>query len=274
MGFLMCSPKYFGVYYVINPWMENQVVNPSKAMQEWSALYNTVAGLTDVRLIEPQSHVPDMVFTANAGLLRGKTFLPSRFRHDERRPEEPYFKSWFESNGYKIIDLPGDIRFEGAGDALFQPNRDLLWAAHGFRSDLQACDALADLFAIKVISLGLVNPHFYHLDTCFCPLLDNRVMYYPAAFDPASVRLIEEHSKNNIVISDEDAVNFSCNAVLVGNTLVMNYASADLKFRLEQAGYLVLTVPVPEFLKAGGANKCLTIALDDALEAGNFTHAA
>lgn len=275
-GLLMCSPKYFGVQYVINPWMANQVgkVNSPKARQQWLDFYRAIASLTDVKLIDPQPHVPDMVFTANAGLLRGKTFLPSRFRHDERRPEEPCFRSWFKSNGYKIVELPGDIRFEGAGDALFQPNKDLLWAAYGFRSDRQAHDALAELFGVTIISLRLVNPRFYHLDTCFCPLSGNRVMYYPAAFDSASVELIEEHTKNNIIVSDEDAGHFACNAVLVEDTIVMNHASSDLKSRLEQAGYRVLTVAVSEFLKAGGANKCLTIALDDPLDAGHIKHAA
>ena len=273
---LMCSPQYFDVQYVINPWMAGQIgkVNPSQARREWSEFYNTVAGLANVKLIEPQPHVPDMVFTANAGLLRGKTFLPSRFRYDQRRPEEPCFKSWFESNGYRIVELPGDLRFEGAGDALFQPNGNVLWAAYGFRSDRQAHDVLANLYGIKVISLRLINPRFYHLDTCFCPLLANRVMYYPAAFDPASVKLIEKYSENNITVSDEDAGHFACNAVLAGKTLVMSHPSPDLKLRLEQAGYLVMTAPVPEFLKAGGANKCLTMTLDDPFEAENLKHAA
>jgi N-dimethylarginine dimethylaminohydrolase len=273
---LMCSPKYFGVQYIINPWMENQVgkVDMALVYQQWSEFYLTVKNLTDVKLIEPQPNVPDMVFTANAGLLRGKTFLLSRFRHGERRLEEPYFRSWFLSNGYRVVDMPGDTRFEGAGDALFQPNRDLLWSAYGFRSDYKGHEVLADVFGVKTISLHLIDARFYHLDTCFCPLMDNRVMYYPGAFDAESVKLIEANSENNIIVSDEDAGHFACNAVLADRTIIMNHASQELKTRLEQAGYSVLTVSVSEFLKAGGANKCLTMALDELPGIANFKNAA
>lgn len=273
---LMCSPKYFGVQYIINPWMENQVgkVDKSLVNQQWSEFYFTVQQLTDVKLIDPRPNVPDMVFTANAGLLRGKMFFPSRFRHSERRLEEPYFRSWFQANGYKILDMPEDIRFEGAGDALFQPGRDLLWAAYGFRSDHKGHAILAEAFGVKTISLRLVDSRFYHLDTCFCPLADGRVMYYPPAFDAESVKRIEANSANNIIISDEDAGHFACNAVRVNDTIIMNHASDDLRSRLEQAGYTVIAVSVSEFLKAGGANKCLTIALDEPLGISDYKNAA
>lgn len=264
---LMCNPAYFGVNYVINPWMQGQVgkVDSTRARTQWREFYEALGRLADVKLIDPLPHVPDLVFTANAGILRGNKFIPSRFRHDERRAEEPCFKAWFSANGYEIVELPEGIRFEGAGDALPQPGRDRIWAGYGFRTDLEAHGFLTRVFQTEVISLQLVNPRFYHLDTCFCPLLDDHVMYYPGAFDPGSVRTVEEivPPENRVAVSREDAENFACNAVLAEKTLFMNGASRELRSRLERAGYVVAARPVTEFLKAGGANKCLTMALNE-----------
>ena len=210
--------------------------------------------------------MPDLVFTANAGLLHGKRFVISRFRHKERRQEEPFFRNWFQNNGYSIVDLEGNVHFEGAGDALFQPGRDLLWVSHGFRTDPEVQALLAEELKVRVLSLKLEDPRFYHLDTCFCPLNKDQILYYPQAFDAASQELIAQnvHPENRIALSTEDAVNFACNAVLIENRIILNYASDDLRQKLENAGYEVYIQPVPEFLKAGGANKCLTFALGEA----------
>ncbi len=263
--FLMCPPNYFGVKYTINPWMEGRIgtVDAKLAREQWDDFYFSLREVAEVLRIEPQLMLPDMVFTANAGLLKGELFIPSRFRHRERQGEEPLFKDWFRAQGYKIAEWDPAIPFEGAGDALFQPGRDLLWAAHGFRTDPAAHTRIANQWNIEVVSLRLVDPRFYHLDTCFCPLLDGKVFYYPRAFDAASQKTIEKRvpEKNRIAISTEDAVGFACNAVLADNNLFMNVASPKLRERLETLGYAVILKPMSEFLKAGGANKCLTLEL-------------
>ncbi len=263
--FLMCPPNYFGVKYTINPWMEGRIgtVDARKAQMQWNDFYFSLAKVAEVNRIQPQLMLPDMVFTANAGLLRNGVFIPSRFRHEERQGEEPLFKGWFLSQGYRIADWDPSVFFEGAGDALFQPGQDLLWAAHGFRTDPAAHAEAARLFNIEVISLKLVDPRFYHLDTCFCPLLDGHVFYYPRAFDAASREAIEKRlpQDKRIAIATEDAVRFACNAVLAGKNLFLNHASDDLRQTLEGLGYHVQVKPVSEFMKAGGANKCLTLEL-------------
>lgn len=262
---LMCSPDYFAVKYTINPWMAGKIgtVDHTLATRQWVDFFSTLKKLTEVKLLIPQPHVPDLVFTANAGLICGNKFIPSHFRHQERRPEEPCFRDWFRSSGYEVVEWQKLLHFEGAGDALFQPGRNLLWASHGFRTDAQTHSLLAKGFAVRVLSLRLVDPRFYHLDTCFCPLLDDKVMYYPKAFDAASLKLIEEYTlpQNRIPVADEDALHFACNAVLVDRNIIMNHVSDDLGRRLEAAGYTVIIKPVSEFLKAGGANKCLTLEL-------------
>lgn len=266
----MCPPEYYKIQYTINPWMKNQVgqVHPQWARQQWNDFFSTLREHAEIMLIEPRPHVPDMVFTANAGLLWRNKFIPSRFRHQERRAEEPCFKKWFQAQNCEIVEWKEPCYFEGAGDALFQPGRDLIWAGHGFRTDARALDLLEKELRVRVIGLRLIDPRFYHLDTCFCPLADDQVMYYPPAFDAASRQRIEENVRpeNRIIVSTDDALQFACNAVLVDKTILMNHAGAHLKKRLENAGYSVHIKPVTEFLKAGGANKCLTMQLETPAE--------
>ena len=263
--FLMCPPEYFGVRYAINPWMDGQIgrVEPALALQQWSQFYSALKQVADIHLIPPQSHVPDLVFTANAGLMFQNKFIASRFRHEERRREEPIYLKWFETRSADNVLLPKNMAFEGAGDALLQPGASRLWTGYGFRTDLEAHHLLNQQFNFEVISLKLVNPSFYHLDTCFCPLPDGLAMYYPGAFASESLQLIEKHilPENRIIVSENDARHFACNTVLAGRVLFMNHASPELTQTLESKGYIVNIQPVSEFMKAGGANKCLTLAL-------------
>lgn len=265
-SFLMCSPDYFEVRYSINPWMADQIgtVDSSRASQQWEDFHSTLKRFAKVQIMEPQPHVPDLVFTANAGLILKNKFIPSRFRRHERRNEESCFRAWFQSRDYQVVDWPDSIFFEGAGDALPQPGKNLLWAANGFRTDPEAHDLLAREFQWRVFSLQLVDARFYHLDTCFCPLQAGKVMYYPPAFAVESLKLIEENTapENRIPVSDDDALHFACNAVLADGNIIMNHAGKGLRKKLEDAGYTVFIKPVTEFLKAGGANKCLTLELE------------
>ncbi len=268
--FLMCAPDHYDVDYVINPWMEGNVHKSSRdrAVEQWQKLFHLLKEHTTVELVEPHRGVPDMVFTANAGLVLEKTAVLSRFYHKERQGEEPYFQQWFEEHGFTVHTLPKDLPFEGAGDALLDREGRWLWAGYGFRSELDSHPYLAKWLDIEVLSLRLMDERFYHLDTCFCPLLDGYLLYYPPAFDSYSNRLIEmrvpEHKR--IVVEEADAVNFACNAVNINQIIVMNKASDGLKQRLAQAGFQILETPLTEFLKAGGAAKCLTLRTTETVQ--------
>ncbi len=266
---LMCNPKYFGVEYVINPWMNGQVglADATTAASQWAVLHSVLASLTDVELIEPGKHLPDMCFSANGGLVVENVFVQTRFRVVQRRPEEDLFAEWFKSRNYEIVTLPDDEPFEGEGDALIHPGFPMLWAGYGVRSSLDAHRTLSDRLRVEVISLRLVDQRFYHLDTCFFPLPGNRVVYYPSAFDELSQREIERRvpPKNRLAVSESDALNFTCNAVCIGDTIVTNHASQDLQAKLSDWGFKVCTVPVDEFMLAGGAAKCLTLMLQQDL---------
>lgn len=266
---LMCAPSLYTVNYVINPWMDGNVgaCSQARAMAQWHRLYNLLAQFAQVHLVEPAAGWPDMVFTANAGLIRDEDVVLSSFLHPERQGEEPHFRRWFAEAGYNIIDLPRDTAFEGEGDALFSSDETRLWVGHGTRTNRSSHGTLAALWDVEVTSLRLVDPRFYHLDTCFAPLANGYVLYFPDAFDTPSRAAIEAFyaPEQRIAVNEADALQFACNVVNLGRTLVLNHISPALQTTLEERGFHVLQTPLDEFLKAGGAAKCLVLKLSSQL---------
>jgi N-dimethylarginine dimethylaminohydrolase len=265
--FLMCAPDYFEVAYVINPWMEGNLAlcRQETAQHQAQALAQLLATVAEVDYVEPVRGLPDMVFTANAGLVLEDKFVLSRFRHAERQREELHFARWFEQHGFEVITLPQDMPFEGAGDALLDRREPLLWMGFGHRSSEHCAPLLADWLALDVEPLRLVDPRFYHLDTCFCPLQDGSLMYYPSAFDAASQARIAARIplERRIVVRDADALEFACNAVNSGRHIFLNHASNGLLAELQRRGFIVHQTALTEFMKAGGSAKCLTLKLNE-----------
>ena len=263
----MCSPDLYDVNYVINPWMEGNLHKSTRdgALEQWRLLHDLVEKSGEVEPISPALGCPDMVFTANAGLVVGHKVVLSRFLHRERQGEQEPFKQWFIQHGFEVLELPPDLPFEGAGDALIDRQGNWVWAGYGFRSDLNAHPYIARWLNLEVISLRLIDPRFYHLDTCLCPLEGGWLLYYPQAFDAHSNRLIEQRipAEKRLPVSEADAVRFACNAVNVGRRLLVNQVSAELRAHLEVAGFEVFETPLSEFIKAGGAAKCLTLRLNE-----------
>jgi N-dimethylarginine dimethylaminohydrolase len=265
---LMCPPDHFEVAYVINSWMEGQYgkADAALALAQWEALRDVIARHVKVVLQPAQRNLPDLVFTANAGLVLGKKVIVSRFHAAERQGEEKYDRAWFVENGFEILDWPENLPFEGAGDALFDRGKAILWAGHGFRSDAAGPAVLEKTLGRKTLGLTLVDRRFYHLDTCFCPLKTGYLMYFPQAFDLKSQHLIETHvaPEKRIIVDEVDALKFCCNAVDLDGTVVMNDASESLQQRLREAGFAPVVVQLSEFIKAGGGAKCLTLKLAEA----------
>jgi len=274
--YLMCRPSYFGVSYVINPWMENQIGQSDQtlAAQQWDALYRTFTETigVEVALIPPVDGLPDMVFTANAGLVEGNQFVPSRFMHAERRGEEAQFIEWFSAHGYEVTDIPGYQ--EGAGDMLnwtSPTGESTLVCASGFRSDFEAAERVSSVVHRPTLAVQLVDPRFYHLDTCFCPLPGGHVIWFPAAFSESSQAAIRRLIPADLrfEVQAEDAVRFCCNAVGLTHSekrhIVMGHVGDDARAWLEGNEFSVHVRPLTEFLKAGGSAKCLTLRLDSGL---------
>jgi len=265
--FLMCPPEFYQVDYVINPWMEGNLDRASTtlAAEQWRRLHEIISHEAIVELVRPHPGSPDMVFTANAGLVLGQDVVLSRFFHRERRPEEPYFRSWFQQHGFRVHELPKDLPFEGAGDALFDRDRPFLWAGYGVRTELDAHAILASLLDVEVVSLRLIDKRFYHLDTCFCPLEAGYLLYYPSAFDARSNSQIERRvpAEKRLILEEADAIGFAANGVNIGSIVVLHRAGEALKARLTAVGFRVFESPLTEFLKSGGAAKCLTLRLSE-----------
>jgi len=261
--FLMCEPRFFEVCYVINPWMEGNLgkVNKELAMRQWENLYGIVSELASVSLIEPVAGLPDMVFTANAGLIHKKEVIVSSFRHAERQPEARHFEKFFFSLGYRVRHLKKETIFEGAGDALFD-SQGRLWFGSGIRSVSHALDEIVAALDVEACGLELTDPHWYHLDTAFCPLPQGQAIAYKKAFARKSVAALDDAFREDIIwVSETDARNFACNAIAIDRSVILHRASAELKSALKQCGFEVIEADVSEFLKAGGACKCLTLEI-------------
>jgi N-dimethylarginine dimethylaminohydrolase len=234
--------------------------------KQWKGLHDALAAHADIALLAPQPDVPDLVFTANAGMVLGSIAIASRFRSLERQKEEPINRAWFKENGFNLAPWPKNVYFEGAGDVLIDRGKErFLWAGSGFRSAETAVYLLRRLFNRRVVDLKLVDPRFYHLDTCFCPLAGGYLMYYPLALAPESCEEIEDNVPldKRILVSEEDALTFACNAVDLGEHIFMNAATPGLKEQLKKAGFKTVITPLSEFLKAGGTAKCLTLKLHE-----------
>jgi ornithine--oxo-acid transaminase len=270
---LMCHPSLYEVSYVINPWMQGNLGSSSRlrAIEQWESLHAALTKLAEIHLVEPIAGCPDMVFTANAGLARDGVVAISSFYHPERQGEEEHFRRWFQDAGYRVVDLPRETPFEGEGDALFSVDGARLWVGYGTRTLEASHAALRATWGVEVTALHLVDPRFYHLDTCFAPLEDGSLLYYPPAFDEASLARIEMFypAETRIAVGESDAFSFACNAVNLGKTIVLNCISAELEMELRDRGFDVIQIELDEFLKAGGAAKCLVMKLAAEMHSSN-----
>ena len=259
---LMCRPDFFGIEYEINPWMHlNQKTDLLNSHRQWWSLHDTLLHLgATVELINPVPGLPDMVFTANAGMVWRGYFASSQFRYPVRSSESAYFERWFAAHGFAVLTLPPSHVFEGAGDALFCG--DTLFGGTPFRSEGRSHLWLGEQLGFQSVPLTLIDPRFYHLDTCFCPLAEGEAIYYPGAFDQASRLSLANRIERLIPVSDLDAVTFCCNAVVVGRTVILNTSAPRVTRVLERLGYQVRLLRLDEFIKAGGCAKCLTLRLD------------
>lgn len=262
--FLVCPPDYFGIEYEINPWMRiSNASDPQRSAQQWQALMRELEAVgAKLERMEPVKGLPDLVFTANAGFVANGIAVPSRFRHPERQREEEHFTRWFIEHGYRVITLDPTMYFEGAGDLLGFP--DLWFGGYRQRSDIRAYTVLTDIFHQEILPLELVDSHFYHLDTCFCPLTGGELLYYPPAFDNYAQTVINDRvaSHRRWTVPRTEAVRFACNAVCVDRHVILPTGCPQTMEWLRAQGYEPHPVELDEFMKAGGAAKCLTLALD------------
>jgi len=258
--YLMCPPDYFTVEYAINPWMNPGVpLDADLAIRQWQRLRDTYRRLGHtVRIIDPRPGLPDMVFAANGATVIDGQVLGARFRHAQRAAEGPAYLAWFIRNGYPAAVSPRHVN-EGEGDIVFAERAIL--AGHGARTDVAVAGELEELFGLPVLSLRLVDPRFYHLDTALCVLDADTAAYYPAAFDDAGRAVLTSYFAELIEAKDEDAEVLGLNAVSDGRRVVLPEQATGLAAQVAGKGFEPVPVDMSEFRKAGGGPKCCTLEL-------------
>lgn len=264
-GMLMCSPEYFDVQYIINPWMKSHVnsLNKIQAEIQWNALYDIIKSHTTVRVADSMPGLLDMVFIANAALVIDNKCVIANFKHQERKGETPHWKQWFLSHGYEVLDIPNNLCFEGEGDALYDASRKCIWGGYNTRSHREAYTVISEFFDKEVVLLELIDSYFYHIDTCFALLPNGYVMYVPEAFSLESLSRIESRVPQNkrIILTLAEAKHFTCNAVVINDIIICNHAVDRVKQELLGKGFTCIESILSEFMKAGGAAKCLVLSL-------------
>lgn len=260
--YLMCPPRYFAVEYAINPWMNpDEPVNTALAMHQWWQLRETFIRLGHaVRTIDPQPGLPDMVFAANGATVIGGKVLGARFRHPQRAPEAAAFLAWFDRSGYGTAVTPRSVN-EGEGDIVLAGRA--IIAGHGFRTDESVKGELEGLFGLPVLSVRLVDPRFYHLDTALCVLDAETAAYYPAAFDDDGRAALAGYFAELIEAKDEDAEVLGLNAISDGRHVVLPEQATGLATQIADKGFEPVGVDMSEFLRAGGGPKCCTLELHE-----------
>lgn len=265
---LMCPPDHYGIEYEINPWMSrSRQADRELAQQQWRDLKGLLEAVgARIELLEPVPGLPDLVFTANAAMIYRQRAILAHFRHEQRQGEEPLCERWLTEHGFAVQRLPDGRYFEGAGDALFCG--ETLLAGYRIRSDIHSQQLVGKLVDSRVIPLELVDTHYYHLDTCCCPLAPGVAIWFPGAFDDYGRQAIREVVPQLIEVSAEEAHSFACNAVVVDRNVVTNTGCPNLHRDLRAAGFTPHETPLSEFVKAGGSAKCLTLRLDGEEAAG------
>jgi N-dimethylarginine dimethylaminohydrolase len=256
--YLMCRPTHFAVDYAINPWMDPSVpVDTELALTQWAALCETYRGLGHtVEEIDPVPGLPDMVFAANGAIVIDGRVYGAQFRHPERAPEAPAYLSWLDKAGFDTYEAKHVN--EGEGDMLLTDG--FLLAGTPFRTDHAAHSEVQEYFGRPVITLQLVDPRYYHLDTALAAL-GATVAYLPEAFSESSRRVLDRLFPDAILASPADAEVFGLNAVCDGTHVVLPKQATGLAEQLAARGFVPVPVDLSELLKAGGGPKCCTLEL-------------
>jgi N-dimethylarginine dimethylaminohydrolase len=260
----MCPPAFFDVVYSINPWMHPEVpADAGHALTQWARLrdaYVEAGHVVDV--VEPAPGLPDMVFAANSALVIDGVALLARFRHPERRGEENAYAAWFRGHGLAVRKAA--YVHEGEGD--FACAGDVVLGAHGFRTDVRAHREVAEVFDRKVVSLRLVDPRFYHLDTALCVLDDEQIAYFPDAFDDDSRAELARRYPDALQVDETNACAFACNATSDGSRVFVPAGADGFAQQLDTCGYEVIPIDLSELRKSGGSVKCCTLELREGRE--------
>jgi N-dimethylarginine dimethylaminohydrolase len=263
MDILVCASDYFRIEYEINPWMsvQNNASTP-EVLTQYRQLLDAFrkAGIR-YRGMQPDASYPDMVYTANYGVVAGSQFIKANFKYPQRQGESTLAESYFKQRGYRVLALPENIYFEGEGDLLYSGSH--YFVGWGKRTMKEAVPYLQEMLSKPLVDLELVDPYYYHLDTCFAPLDEHTVVINPRSFTQEGLDKIYGHFETVLTTSDQDNKVLACNMVVNGKNIVVGEGITDtLRTNLEALGYQVFQTPMSQYIKGGGSVKCCSLILD------------
>jgi N-dimethylarginine dimethylaminohydrolase len=259
----MCPPRYFAVEYAINPWMDTTVpVDAALALKQWQLLRDTLTDLGHtVHELPAEPGLPDMVYAANGAFSVDGTAYGAQFRHPQRAMEAAQHRSFYAAGPWRFV-APTHVN-EGEGDFVYLPGAygGLILAGHGFRTQPAAHTEAQEVLGRPVVSLRLVDPAFYHLDTALAALDDQHVAYYPGAFSPSSQRILAQLFPDAVRADRADAEAFGLNLVSDGRHIVLNHEATGMADKVRAVGYVPIPVELSELKRGGGSVKCAVAEL-------------
>lgn len=257
MQVFLGNHKYFDIEYKINPWMQEDVeISFDKANEQYNAIIQAFKDENIPYKISKPAPYPDSVFIADSGFLINNIFICTNFKYKERQREVIYWQNFFQEQGYETVILPSSVLFEGTGDLIYTNSQ--VFLGHGIRTNLEAVKHIKPFIQKDIFPIELINDRFFHLDTCFFPIDDKNILLYKDAIAPESLKKLKE--KYNIITAEKkEAMNFALNIFRYEKTLFLNKGNPKTKKLLEEYGYKVAPLDLSEFIKAGGAIKCMTL---------------
>jgi N-dimethylarginine dimethylaminohydrolase len=267
--YLTVAPDHFRVDYAINPYMDvHDQPDPVRTREQWLAMVAALrAAGAEVEVLEQRPDAPDMVYAMNLGLVVNRSdedrhVVLSHMRFAERRMETGSAQRWFAEHGFatSYVGRDGVGAHLEAGDAF--AFGDALVVGYGPRTEELGLKHLATDLEVRVRGLRITHPGMYHLDLAFCPLDERHAMVCPDAFDDASAAAALALVPEPLVLSEEEALTFCANSVVVGRTVLMPSCPDRVRAVLEGWGFEVVLLDLGELHKGGGSIRCLTNPLD------------
>lgn len=257
---LLSPPTFYDIKYEINAWMHREnKVDKEKCREEFDSLVQAYKRIgLKIEIIKPQKGVPDMVYTANCGFVIDNIFIKSNFKYPQREKESEFAEKYFKDKGFTLKYLPKDVFFEGQGDLFYRDSK--FFFGYGKRSNKRSIPYLEEILGQELHTFEVNDPYYYHLDTCFGPLGEGRIVINPLSFSKPDWDKINKLFSHVIETTKKDNQLLCCNLVCQNGAIVIGKGiSKDLRKTFEKMGFEVFEVPMGEYLKGGGSVKCVTL---------------
>ena len=205
-----------------------------------------------VELMTPQQGLPDLVFTANAGLVFGNALLQLALSPRGARPRDAASSTpGSPSTASRSSTCPKACTSRGPATRCS--------AADAFRRlphpQRRARPSVArpGAAACRCCRWNWSTRYFYHLDTCFCPLAPGEAIYYPGAFDAYGRKVLQDAYPTLIAVEEDGGGPLRLQRGRGRQDGRHQHRLPKLAEELAAAGYTPIAVELDEFIKAGGS---------------------